>query len=162
MHLTKLNALLSLALLMVLSACGAPPTPSRLVITPTRPPSPTPRNDEEAVRWAITAVDEATADANVDRLQKLWAADAFIADAETGRTWQGWNSILDRYNKIVWPSKARAIGHVNIRVAVTGDTAVAISDSVLIPVTHNDNDRWTLEQRGGKWQITSYTFGLSR
>ena len=159
------------ALLIAVVGCstGAPPPPPGGPSAPRqRTPTPTPANDEEAIKQLVNAEGEAVVQQDIDRLQGLWATDGVVSDANhtpdnpsDDKTWKGWAAIRDRYVNIVFPSNPAFAEHPNIRVTISNDTATAIADTKIGITNLKDNDKWTLRKIDGQWKLTSLTFSLS-
>ncbi len=160
------------AMLIVAVGCSsAPPPPPGGGGSPVvrqRTPTPTPANDEEAIKQLVNAEGEAVVQQDIDRLQGLWATDGVVSDANhtpdnpsDDKTWKGWAAIRDRYVNIVFPSSPAFAEHPNIRVTINGDTATAVADTKIGITNLKDNDKWTLRKIDGQWKLTSLTFSLS-
>ncbi len=128
------------ALLIAAVGCSGsappPPPPGGPSSPRVRTPTPTPANDEEAIKQLVNAEGEAVVQQDIDRLQGLWAPDGVVTDANHSpdnpsddKTWKGWAAIRDRYVNIIFPSNPAFAEHPNIRVTISGDTATAIADT---------------------------------
>ncbi len=161
-------ALVMLTLIITVMGCQPTPAPSiRSPVPPIRTPTPVPANDEEAIKQIINAEGEAVSQQDIDRLQAMWASDGVVTDANNtasiasdDKSWSKWSAIRDRYVNIVFPSGAVS-QHPNVRLAVSGDTASAVSDSRIGITNTKENDKWTMRKVDGQWKITSLTFGLA-
>lgn len=163
---------LMVAMLVGLAGCavGAPLPPTVNAPPPTRVRTPTavPANDEEAIRQLIVAEGEAVVQQDIDRLQAMWANDGTVIDANRtpdnpgdDKKWIGWGQLRDRYVNIVFPSNPSFAEHPNIRVTVTGETAVAVADTKIGVTNLKDNDKWMFRKVDGQWKVFSLTFGLA-
>lgn len=105
---------------------------------------------------------------DVGRALQLWAADGTIVDAaQTGvldgsdRVWSGAAQLRARYVREFQQRRYESLQHLNIRVAIDGDTAIVTSDlsaafwsgTTFQRVKLRDNDRWTLRRDAGQWRI---------
>ncbi|MDE3088400.1 MAG: nuclear transport factor 2 family protein [Chloroflexota bacterium] len=161
----------ALALLIAAVGCGnnsPPPPPGGGPAPRQRTPTPVPANDEEAIRQIVVAEGEAVVQQDIDRLNAMWDKDGVVTDANhtpdnpsDDKTWKGWAAIRDRYVNIVFPSNPAFAEHPNIRVTITGDTAIAIADTKSGITKLKDNDKWTFRKIDGQWRITSLTFSLA-
>ncbi len=164
------------ALVILAVGCGNPPPPT--VSTgggrPTRPNptiTPTPANDEEAVRQLINAECEAVVQQDVDRLQGIWASDGVVTDANhtpdnatDDVTWKNWDAIRDRYVNIVFPSNPTFCEHPNTQVTMGADkqTATATSGVNIGTTKANNSNKWTFKKTDTGWKITSLTYNLDQ
>ncbi len=131
--------------------------------------TPTPANDEEAIRQLINAECEAVVQQDIDRLQGLWSSDGVVTDAQhtpdnttDDSTWKGWDAIRDRYLSIVFPSNPTFCEHPDVQVTVSPDkqSATAISGVNICVTKASNSNKWTFKKTGEGWRITALTYNL--
>jgi ketosteroid isomerase-like protein len=156
---------------VMVSACSAPEVPTAPEGIPSPRPrgtdTPTPANDEEAIRQLLGAEAEGIVSQDIDRLMEIWDQDGVVTDAnhtpdnpDDDRVWDGLAAIRERYVNEIFPSAPSSVTHPDVELTIEGDTATALTTST-IGIDHAPaGDRWTFAKVDGRWLITSLTFNL--
>jgi hypothetical protein len=97
----------------------------------------------------------------------LWAEDAVIVDAKhtpddpsDDARWRGRDAIRERYVVLVLPGNPTVAGAADVEITIDGDTASAVSTTIIGDEVSPGGDRWTFVRRDGRWWITSLTYNL--
>ncbi len=130
------------ALLLVLSLFSFSALPARA------------ETPEAEVRAAITAYQEALADRNIARVQKVVGAD--VVAIENGSRRQGWEEFRDRRLMPQFAHPAPPSRWEIVKLNATGDMAWAYTKTLLASSRKGDAVVWTvfvLARHGKEWKI---------
>lgn len=160
MFMRRLLPLLFLAgFLVSLTGCRSAPSTTQAPVQAV--------SDEEAIRQLILAEGRGVVNQDIAGLMELWSPDAVITDAKhtpsdpnDDARWRGRDAIRSRYVVLVFPGNPQAAGATDITVQVQGDTATAVSTTVIGKEVSPAGDRWTFVKRDGRWWIASLTYNL--
>lgn len=162
--------LYALAVLIALAGCTPSPARPGSMQRPTpipRTPTPQPASDEEAIRQLILLEGQGVVAQDIQGLMDLWAPDAVVTDAKhtpddpgDDARWRGRDAIRERYVVLVFPGNPSVVAPADIQLTITGDTAAAISTTVIGNEIAPGGDRWEFVKRDGRWWIKSLTYNL--
>lgn len=168
----KWYVIVGVVLIVLAAGCSAGSTSEThsSVQTPSvRTPTPVPATAEDAIRQLMDAECEAVVQQDVDRLQSMWAKEGTVSDANhtadnnsDDLTWRGWDALRDRYVNIIFPSNPTFCEHVNLQIAITGDSAEAKGGVKIGQTNASASDLWTFRNDGEGWQIMSLTYNLQQ
>ncbi len=168
-----MRTLYLLALVIVLSACGAAPAPPAAAA-----PTPAPAGgscilegspfaaDADAVRAVLNAEGQFVVSQTIDALMRLWAEDSKVVDAKNtpdaadDQVWQGKDAIRNRYARIVFPGAPAAIEHTDEQITVEGNRAVVVADTAIGAEVSPGGDRWELVKQDSCWYLAGLTYNL--
>ncbi len=166
----KALGLYALAALIALAGCTPSPARPSPMQRPTpipRTPTPQPASDEEAIRQLILLEGQGVVAQDIQGLMDLWAPDAVVIDAKhtpddpsDDARWRGRDAIRERYVVLVFPGNPSVVAPADIQLTITGDTAAAISTTVIGNEIAPGGDRWEFVKRDGRWWIKSLTYNL--
>ncbi len=159
----SLTVAIMVGVVSAIVACSSTARPTTIIDPPRVTRTPVPASDDEAIRQLINAEGEAVVQQDIDRLAGIWDSEGIVIDATPtgGKSWRGWEAIRDRYMNIVFPSNLTVVEHPNIQITITGNGALATSDTRIGTTDLKQNDRWSFQKINGEWKITSLTFGLA-
>lgn len=166
----RVLGLYALAALIALAGCTPSPARPGSMQRPTpipRTPTPQPASDEEAIRQLILLEGQGVVAQDIQGLMDLWAPDAVVTDAKhtpddpsDDARWRGRDAIRERYVVLVFPGNPSVVAPADIQLTITGDTATAISTTVIGNEIAPGGDRWEFVKRDGRWWIKSLTYNL--
>ncbi|MBI4421367.1 MAG: DUF4440 domain-containing protein [Gemmatimonadetes bacterium] len=123
---------------------------------------------EELVGAALVIEADAARRSDVGRALRLWDPGGVIVDAnftpettEDERVWRGLEELRARYVQEFRERRYRRLAHKNLRIAVSGDSAVIVNDLEAVfetggevrAVTLAQSDRWVLRLTADGWRI---------
>lgn len=181
-----LSALVTVALLLALSACATRIEPNTQEVESTANgdsaeeaamSEPTygsctlglaeGASHDEAIRAVLKAEGAFVVEQNINALMDLWMDGSYIKNAKNtvdneddDQVWKDIDAIRHRYVRTVFPGAPSEIQPADLQIEITGNSAVVIATTQIGTEISPSGDRWELTQQDGCWLIQSLAYNL--
>jgi cellulose synthase/poly-beta-1,6-N-acetylglucosamine synthase-like glycosyltransferase len=132
---------------------------------------------DELAGAALILEADAARRSDVERALRLWDPDGVIVDANftpgdptDDLVWRGTRELRERYQREFRDRRYLRLAHRNLRIVLSGDTAVIMNDvdavfesgGELRTVSLPESDRWVLHRTNGEWRFVRLELNRAR
>lgn len=129
-----------------------------------------PPTEQERITQLINNEAEWTKQEDIEKIMTLFDNKAYVTDVHNEKTWNGSDSIRQRYEWIFTHQDFEYLRHVDIKIAIKeNDALVTCSTEGLYKEngtenyihTGKDSERWILKQIDGNWKVMIFVCNSS-